>query len=247
MRGEGLEVGLNAGAAARVAAGNCQRSYHLFYNRRLCPPAPRSSPTTRRLLDHVSVGAATSAARTSVRVASVLFLTALTAAAAQISVHLPFTPVPLTLQPMIVLVGAAALGPRLGALEPDALPAARHRRHARVCRVAHSAARSRPAARADRRLPDGVSARRRSSPAGSPSAASIAGISRRSSPCSPACARCLPAACCGWPSSRAASAGPVGLERRSRPVSIRSSCRSRQGGVRERSCCRASGRSSRDS
>src|SRR5262245_23217674 len=67
------------------------------------------------LLDHVSVAAATSAARTSLRLASVLFLTALTAAAAQLSVHLPFTPVPFTLQPMIVLVGSAALGPRLGA------------------------------------------------------------------------------------------------------------------------------------
>jgi biotin transport system substrate-specific component len=39
----------------------------------------------------------------------------LTAAAAQLSVHLPFTPVPFTLQPMIVLVGSAALGPRLAA------------------------------------------------------------------------------------------------------------------------------------
>lgn len=67
------------------------------------------------LLDHVSVTAATSAARTSLRLASMLFLTALTAAAAQLSVHLPFTPVPLTLQPMIVLVGSAALGPRLAA------------------------------------------------------------------------------------------------------------------------------------
>jgi biotin transport system substrate-specific component len=67
------------------------------------------------LLDHVSVGAASSAAWTSIRVASVLFLTALTAAASQVSVHLPFTPVPFTLQPMVVLVGAAALGPRLGA------------------------------------------------------------------------------------------------------------------------------------
>lgn len=66
------------------------------------------------LLDHVSVGAASSAARTSIRVASVLFLTALTAAAAQVSVHIPFTPVPLTLQPMIVLVGSATLGWRLG-------------------------------------------------------------------------------------------------------------------------------------
>lgn len=68
------------------------------------------------LLDHMSIGAASSAARTSVRVGSALFLTALTASAAQISMHIPFTPVPLTLQPMIVLVGSAALGPRLGAL-----------------------------------------------------------------------------------------------------------------------------------
>lgn len=68
------------------------------------------------LLEHVSDGAATAAAWTSIRVASVLFLTALTAAAAQVSVHVPFTPVPMTLQPIVVLVGAAALGPRLGAL-----------------------------------------------------------------------------------------------------------------------------------
>lgn len=67
------------------------------------------------LLDHMGSAAASSAARTSMRVAAVLFLTALTAAAAQMSVHLPFTPVPATLQPMVVLVGAAALGSRLGA------------------------------------------------------------------------------------------------------------------------------------
>ena len=48
-------------------------------------------------------------------IASVLFITALTAAAAQISVPLPFTTVPLTLQPMVVLVGGLALGSRLGA------------------------------------------------------------------------------------------------------------------------------------
>jgi biotin transport system substrate-specific component len=67
------------------------------------------------LLEHVSGAAASAAARTSIRLASVLFLTALTAAAAQVSVPVPFTPVPFTLQPMVVLVGAAALGPRLGA------------------------------------------------------------------------------------------------------------------------------------
>jgi biotin transport system substrate-specific component len=49
-----------------------------------------------------------------IRVASVLFITALTAAAAQISIPLPFTEVPFTFQPMVVLIGGFALGPRLG-------------------------------------------------------------------------------------------------------------------------------------
>jgi len=48
------------------------------------------------------------------RIAAVLFVTALTAAAAQVSVPLPFTPVPFTLQPMVVLLGGAVLGARLG-------------------------------------------------------------------------------------------------------------------------------------
>jgi len=51
-----------------------------------------------------------------IRVGAVLFVTALTAAAAQISVPLPFTPVPFTFQPMVVLLGGALLGPRLGAV-----------------------------------------------------------------------------------------------------------------------------------
>ena len=45
-----------------------------------------------------------------IRAAAVLFVTVLTAVAAQVSFPLPFTPVPFTLQPMIVLVGGAALG-----------------------------------------------------------------------------------------------------------------------------------------
>ena len=49
-----------------------------------------------------------------IRVAAVLFVTALTAAAAQVSIPLPFTPVPFTLQPMVVLLGGAVLGSRLG-------------------------------------------------------------------------------------------------------------------------------------
>ncbi|HET9011879.1 MAG TPA: biotin transporter BioY [Gemmatimonadaceae bacterium] len=53
--------------------------------------------------------------RTIVRTGAVLIMTLLTVLAAQISVPLPFTPVPFTLQPMLVLVGGAALGARLGA------------------------------------------------------------------------------------------------------------------------------------
>jgi biotin transport system substrate-specific component len=48
------------------------------------------------------------------RIGAVVFVTILTAIAAQISIPLPFTPVPFTFQPMVVLLGAAALGPRLG-------------------------------------------------------------------------------------------------------------------------------------
>ena len=52
--------------------------------------------------------------RVAERIGAVVFITALTAMAAQISIPLPFTPVPFTFQPMVVLVGAAALGSRLG-------------------------------------------------------------------------------------------------------------------------------------
>jgi biotin transport system substrate-specific component len=55
------------------------------------------------------------ALRSAERVGALLFVTVLTIAAAQVSIPLPFTPVPFTFQPMVVLVGAAALGARLGA------------------------------------------------------------------------------------------------------------------------------------
>jgi biotin transport system substrate-specific component len=48
------------------------------------------------------------------RAGAVALFTVLTAVAAQISVPLPFTPVPFTFQPALVLVGAMALGARLG-------------------------------------------------------------------------------------------------------------------------------------
>ena len=47
------------------------------------------------------------------RIAAMVFVAALTAAAAQISIPLPFTEVPFTFQPMVVLLGGLALGGRL--------------------------------------------------------------------------------------------------------------------------------------
>ena len=63
------------------------------------------------LLNTWTVGAGHS---TAIRVGAVVFITAATAAAAQVAVPLGFTPVPLTLQDTMVLIGGAALGSRLG-------------------------------------------------------------------------------------------------------------------------------------
>ena len=65
------------------------------------------------LLDAVTTRA-DSRFRAAEQAGAVLFVTILTAIAAQVSIPLPFTPVPFTFQPMVVLLGAAALGPRLG-------------------------------------------------------------------------------------------------------------------------------------
>jgi biotin transport system substrate-specific component len=51
-----------------------------------------------------------------VRAVAVVFVAGVTAAAAQVSFSIPFTEVPFTLQPMVVLMGGLALGPRLGAM-----------------------------------------------------------------------------------------------------------------------------------
>ena len=64
-------------------------------------------PSTGTLLDAADLSSA-------LRIVAVLFVTVLTIVAAQVSVPLPFTPVPFTLQPMVVLLGGAALGARLG-------------------------------------------------------------------------------------------------------------------------------------
>jgi biotin transport system substrate-specific component len=66
------------------------------------------------LLTTMVAGDTARALRAGERIGAVAFMIVLTAVAAQISVPLPFTPVPFTLQPMVVLVGAAVLGSRLG-------------------------------------------------------------------------------------------------------------------------------------
>ncbi len=100
------------------------------------------------------------AASLAIRAASVVFVTLLTAVAAQISVPLPFTPVPLTLQPMVVLLGGAVLGSRLGLASQLALPRGRHRGPPGVRCLAPAAAGRRAPARADRRIPDELPGRR---------------------------------------------------------------------------------------
>jgi biotin transport system substrate-specific component len=60
--------------------------------------------------------ASRSGSAAAIRVGVVLFVAALTAAAGRFSLTLPFTPVPITLQPVVVLAAAAVLGARLGML-----------------------------------------------------------------------------------------------------------------------------------
>ena len=74
-----------------------------------------SSAAAATLLETITSRADSRALQTAERAGAVVFVTVLTAIAAQVSVPLPFTPVPFTFQPMVVLLGAAALGPRLGA------------------------------------------------------------------------------------------------------------------------------------
>jgi biotin transport system substrate-specific component len=70
--------------------------------------------TSGTLVHTISAQNDSAGLRRAIAAGSVLFVAALTAAAAQVSVPLPFTSVPLTLQPMVVLLGGLALGSRLG-------------------------------------------------------------------------------------------------------------------------------------
>ena len=76
--------------------------------------ALQSHPTST-LFQTFAARTAADRAALPVQAASVVFFAALTAAAAQFSVHVPFTQVPITLQPIVVLLGGLVLGSRLGA------------------------------------------------------------------------------------------------------------------------------------
>jgi biotin transport system substrate-specific component len=67
------------------------------------------------LLSRFTTRAESRSLRIAERAGAVAFVTVLTAIASQVSLPLPFTPVPFTFQPMVVLLGAALLGSRLGA------------------------------------------------------------------------------------------------------------------------------------
>jgi biotin transport system substrate-specific component len=73
-----------------------------------------AAPSSTTLVNALAARGASVETARGIRIASLLFITVLTAAAAQVSIPVPFTAVPLTLQPMVVLLGALALGSRLG-------------------------------------------------------------------------------------------------------------------------------------
>jgi biotin transport system substrate-specific component len=75
---------------------------------------PSSSAAAATLLETVTTRVDSRAVQSAERLGAVVFVAVLTAAAAQVSIPLPFTPVPFTFQPMVVLLGGAALGARLG-------------------------------------------------------------------------------------------------------------------------------------
>lgn len=74
-----------------------------------------STATPSTLLNTLTLRHEADGTARAIRMASVLFVAVLTAAAAQVSLPVPFTQVPFTFQPMIVLLGGLALGARLGA------------------------------------------------------------------------------------------------------------------------------------
>jgi biotin transport system substrate-specific component len=93
-------------SAVQAAPGDSLTLFGTLVTRRALTARATGSPH--------DIAAAGLAQSTGLQVAAVALVTALTALASQISVPLPFTPVPFTFQPMVVLLGGAALGARLG-------------------------------------------------------------------------------------------------------------------------------------
>lgn len=75
-----------------------------------------SSPASLSLAASAADRAGTRLATQGVRAGAVLFAVALTGAASQLSLTVPWTAVPFTMQPVAVLLAGAVLGARLGAL-----------------------------------------------------------------------------------------------------------------------------------
>ena len=73
-----------------------------------------TSATHPTLLHRLTAPRQAAGSAVTVRVASVLFFAVLTAAAAQVSLPVPFTQVPFTFQPTVVLLSGLILGSRLG-------------------------------------------------------------------------------------------------------------------------------------
>src|SRR5204863_3029407 len=102
-----------ARAARGFAACDCQSGTHTLISAAMFTSPSSAGAVT--LVDAFTIDASLSGLCAVERACAMLVVTALTALAAQVSIPLPFTPVPFTMQPMMVLVGAAALGGRLGA------------------------------------------------------------------------------------------------------------------------------------
>lgn len=75
-----------------------------------------SSPASLSLVAAAADRTGSQLAAAGVRAGTVLFAVALTGAASQLSVTVPWTAVPFTMQPVAVLLAGAVLGARLGAL-----------------------------------------------------------------------------------------------------------------------------------
>ncbi|MGD9906563.1 MAG: biotin transporter BioY [Vicinamibacterales bacterium] len=76
----------------------------------------RAAASSRSFVECAASRAGSAAAGLGVRAGAVLFATALTGAAATLSVAVPWTAVPFTMQPVAVLLAGAVLGARLGAV-----------------------------------------------------------------------------------------------------------------------------------